>query len=902
SPKYILHGDYVSPYSITAAHTLLEKGLTWEYRHINILKFKTRTPEHRKLHPFGKVPILDVLNDQGERILRVCESRAIARYIAAVYSDHGNPLMPEISDVEAMASFEEAASVEVCYFSTTAWKYCGDIVIKPQVNHFFVLVLGIPRVGEKALDDIWNELNGALKAMDGILSGRSYLGGKEFTLADIWSMPWVSQLIDLKGADIFFAELPYLRNWWEKRACFRVKNNVSFLEVRTAMSLSIDAINDVPDTQRITRGGRRKRNEYALVACMLCKSRKVKCDGQWPCQRCTKRGVECSYPRRGNIPSMSPMPTEMSLEAEYSPSTENEATPQIFATSGGVTSSEASRLPAQTGNNLGASLQSPAATDRSPTARRSSFVNTFSLARSCLEAKGIVDQAEKDVQGSTNKPCLTLEQSLASANDDCLESVLDLGYERARNIFITFAETIHPIYPCVDLQSTEQVLGAVFGRSAGHTSQPASITLTKIDVLKALFGLTLLIEDDNTSPLARHLQRYVDWSVEKVVTGGGPDVDDVTMATLMSLYFFHKSEHMKAWRLISLASRTCFELGFHQAPDVVQNPTQAAGAFSTRELFCCVYVLDRTFSFATDLPHTTKDQDIDERCFDLVSQVDLDPVGLNFLTLSKGTSAPFLVVTMEYTRLNSEIIGLLRPSAKSVAEGRQHKEYLDYKVQRLRDQFQDLMTAARSTALPSRPWDPLQNELLMNDLETFLEVRICHARILLRKPLLHSYKGDREKTAAAAVCIQCAKATIFLCSGVISKAVPLKCLRSSYEYFTVSSLAIILLVVSQDPETYGHESRDAFQEAIRILQVSKCRTFASNNLCFSFEQLIRIGERLHMPKDINTPTLQDFGDIDMGQLLVDPQGVGLGDLQTLDDSIFGLFGMNRNWPANNSYI
>ncbi|KAL7765137.1 hypothetical protein ACKLNR_003053 [Fusarium oxysporum f. sp. zingiberi] len=847
--KFVLYGDYVSPYTITAAHALLEKGLTWEYRHIEIFKFVTRTPEHRKLHPFGKVPILDVLDGRGETPLRICESRAIARYIAAAYCNQGNSLMPDISDVEAVALFEEAASMEVCYFSPVAWKYCGDIIVKP--------------VDKKTLEDIWNELNGAMKTLDGILSSREYLAGENFTLVDIWTMPWVSQLIDLKEADVLFSELPHLRDWWER---------------------PIDTRNDAPDTQRFTRGGRRKRNEYALVACMLCKSRKVKCDGQWPCQRCTKRGVECSYPRRGNIPSMSPIPTEMSLEMGYSPSTEDGATPRISVTSGGATSSEASRLPARTSNSLSVSLQSPAATERSPTARRSSFVDTFSLARSCLETNGIVDQVEKDVQGPTSKPCLTLEQSLASASDDCLESILELGYDKARQLFITFAETIYPVYPCVDLHSTEPVLDAVLGRSAHHTTQLPSVNLTKVDILKALLGLTLLVENDSTSPLASHLQRYVDWSVEKLVMGKGPDTEDVVMATLMSLYFFHKSEHMRAWRLISLASRTCFELGLHQAPEEVQKTVEIPGSFSPRELFCCVYVLDRTFSFATDLPHTTKDEDIDEKCFDL------------------GTSAPFLVVTMEYTRLNSEIIGLLKPSTKSVAEGRQHKEYLDYKVQRLRDQFRDLTAAARSTPLPSKPWDPLQNEVLMNDLETFLEVRICHARILLRKPLLHSYKGDREKTAAAAVCVQCAKATIFLCSGVINKAVPLKCLRSSYEYFTVSSLAIILLVVSQDPETYGPESRDAFQEAIRILQVSKCRNFASGNLCFTFEQLIKIGERLHMPKDNNTPLLQDFGDIDMGQLLVDPQCVGSGDLQTLDDSIFGLFGMNRNWPANNSYI
>ncbi|RBA13510.1 hypothetical protein FPRO05_02303 [Fusarium proliferatum] len=538
---------------------------------------------------------------------------------------------------------------------------------------------------------------------------------------------------------------------------------------------------------------------------------------------------------------MSPMPTEIGLEMQYSPSTEDGATPRVSVTSGTTALKEASHVPPQISNNLGTSLQSPAATDRSPTARRSSFVETFSLARSCLEANGIVDEAEKDVQSSPSKPCLTLEQCLASASDDCLESVLNLGYERARYLFIKFAESIYPIYPCVDLQSTEQVLDVVFGRSESHTSQPASITLTKIDILKALLGLTLLIEDDRTSPLARYLQRYVDWSVEKIIIGKDPDIDDVTMAALM------RREFVSNFVFIKLQKRR----------------------------------INRTFSFATDLPHTTKDEDIDE---------------------SKGTSSPFLVVNMEYTRLNSEILGLLKSSTKSAAESRQQKEYLDYKIQRLRDQFRDLTAASRSTTLPSNPWDPLQNEVLMNDLDTFLEIRICHSRILLRKPLLRSYKGNREKIAAAAVCIQCAKATIFLCSGVINKAVPLKCLRSSYEYFTVSSLAIILLIVSQDPETYGPESRDAFQEAIRILQVSKCRNFACGNLSFTFEQLLRIGERLHMPKDSNTPILQEFGDIDMGQLLDDPQCAGSGDLQTLGDNIFGLFGVNGNWPANNSYF
>jgi glutathione S-transferase len=80
----------------------------------------------------------------------------------------------------------------------------------------FNRILGISRMEKNALEDTWNELHGALKAMEEMLSSHEYLAGASFTLVDIWSMPWISQLIDLKGADMLFSELPHLRNWWER--------------------------------------------------------------------------------------------------------------------------------------------------------------------------------------------------------------------------------------------------------------------------------------------------------------------------------------------------------------------------------------------------------------------------------------------------------------------------------------------------------------------------------------------------------------------------------------------------------------------------------------------------------------------------------------------------------------
>jgi hypothetical protein len=40
--QYILYGDYLSPYTLTVAHTFLEKHLDWSYQQVKLLGFETR--------------------------------------------------------------------------------------------------------------------------------------------------------------------------------------------------------------------------------------------------------------------------------------------------------------------------------------------------------------------------------------------------------------------------------------------------------------------------------------------------------------------------------------------------------------------------------------------------------------------------------------------------------------------------------------------------------------------------------------------------------------------------------------------------------------------------------------------------------------------------------------------
>jgi len=119
-----LYGSNISPYTRTVAIILEEKQIPFEFHVVDTIKKKEhKTPEFRKKHPFGQVPYivsspitlhfppqLTELQDDDGFILY--ESRAIAWYLSAKYSNQGTPLVPASDDIEANALLHQALSVE----------------------------------------------------------------------------------------------------------------------------------------------------------------------------------------------------------------------------------------------------------------------------------------------------------------------------------------------------------------------------------------------------------------------------------------------------------------------------------------------------------------------------------------------------------------------------------------------------------------------------------------------------------------------------------------------------------------------------------------------------------------------------------------------------------------------
>ena len=82
-----------------------------------------KTPEVLAVQPFGQIPYID---DDGFKLF---ESRAICRYLAIKYGGIGK-LIPDPSDVQKTALFDQAASIEVTNFDPPASGLGFEIIVK----------------------------------------------------------------------------------------------------------------------------------------------------------------------------------------------------------------------------------------------------------------------------------------------------------------------------------------------------------------------------------------------------------------------------------------------------------------------------------------------------------------------------------------------------------------------------------------------------------------------------------------------------------------------------------------------------------------------------------------------------------------------------------------------------
>jgi GST-like protein len=178
-------------------HIMLEEcGLPYRVHGVNIGRGEQFTPEFLAISPNNKIPALVDPDGPDGRPISLFESGAILLYLA---SKTGR-LLP--NDVRG--------KYEVLQWLMFQMGGVGPML--GQTHHFRIYA---PEKLPYAIDRYTNEAKRLYGVMDTRLARSKYLGGPEYSIADIAVFPW---LRSWKNQGIAWNDYPHLKGWFDEIA------------------------------------------------------------------------------------------------------------------------------------------------------------------------------------------------------------------------------------------------------------------------------------------------------------------------------------------------------------------------------------------------------------------------------------------------------------------------------------------------------------------------------------------------------------------------------------------------------------------------------------------------------------------------------------------------------------
>jgi glutathione S-transferase len=178
-----------------------ELGLDIEPIEIDLHSGQHKSPDFLLLNPNGQVPVLD---DGG---LILYESFAINLYLAKQYGTaKGSPLAPRSPQ-------EEALMTQWSFWVVNEVEHLQMTILQHRLTaagHSATVLLPEEARDAKRADEAWEKLQKPLGILDATLTGRDYLVGDRFTVADLNVAIVFSTFSRL---DLELTRFPNLRTW-----------------------------------------------------------------------------------------------------------------------------------------------------------------------------------------------------------------------------------------------------------------------------------------------------------------------------------------------------------------------------------------------------------------------------------------------------------------------------------------------------------------------------------------------------------------------------------------------------------------------------------------------------------------------------------------------------------------
>ncbi|MCG8510671.1 MAG: glutathione S-transferase N-terminal domain-containing protein [Rhodospirillales bacterium] len=177
-----------------ASIMLEELGEPYKVHPIDIGAGEQFDPEFLKISPNNRIPAIVDPEGPGGEPLRLFESGAILIYLAEKFQ---SPLLP--SDPRA----------RITVIQWLMWQMGGVGPMFGQTHHFNRVAPEEVPYAKKRYSDETKRLYGV---MDGRLGQSEFLGGPDYSIADIATFPWTVRY-EWQGIDL--AEFPNVKRWFD---------------------------------------------------------------------------------------------------------------------------------------------------------------------------------------------------------------------------------------------------------------------------------------------------------------------------------------------------------------------------------------------------------------------------------------------------------------------------------------------------------------------------------------------------------------------------------------------------------------------------------------------------------------------------------------------------------------
>ncbi|KAI0168882.1 hypothetical protein GGR52DRAFT_574108 [Hypoxylon sp. FL1284] len=635
---------------------------------------------------------------------------------------------------------------------------------------------------------------------------------------------------------------------------------------------------DESSGSRGTPQQRSKRNRYISIACNECKRRKIKCNGETPCQRCGNLNLQCLYAPNCCTTSLKDSDEFKQMTAKVEQLQDQVDT--LFANMSALRS-EAFRLapiqdrpptlpsdsstpsstsmPVRTPAHRSADPPQPRAVSfRGPTSTRFNL----DVAKNTLHQMGYANPPDGgEPEGFAHDTPAASPNPTATPRRPPRDPLWEFDKDELVRLCRVHDEEIGIMYPVVKIEtiiSHARVVSSWMEAARKNFIVPmhgeeGGIKDHNTLVLKTILCCAMQIEEHGNSEKALRLFSTVRPSVERMLMSDPSDVKNMPLLALVAGYHFLANDEILAWRTMGQVTRLCLELGLHRR-EAIQRISDEEERVNAINTFWAAYVLDRRWSFGTGLPYTVQDEEIDPQ-------------------LPYPTSHPYLVAMITYSKLSARVWRLLRnfePDALELRAG--DIEELDRSIK------QWYTEVPRETQLEFADWEAVprylnppvnsQKEYDIQRLQIWTYLRLNQIRTWLYTPILHTHSSIMENTAFAERAVKLAKNTICYLTYLNNTTNIYRKLQIFYHQFLLSAIAVLFLASCHAPVNFSSSCRNEFYMAVELIKDLSSKSWVSQRLWSTIQSLREVAPRLGLAQDPHSSAALTMTGLATGQIAV----------------------------------